>query len=123
MRGFRTPDRMPEPAMATRPDKLKVIDEIWDDDRVGSFLHADPGDTGLDPDFFVLWKAYQGMRVGDFRRFLTLFTSAGHDLDAVNEQGETLATFIAPHRHAGDFIDALVAAGARAPDAARGQEA
>lgn len=97
----------------TRPDKTKVIDEIWDEDRVASFLHAQPAAPGPDADFFVLWKAYQGMRIGDFRRFLALFTAAGRDLDAVNERGETLATFIAPHRHAAEFIDALVASGAR----------
>lgn len=110
--------------MASRPDKEKVIDEIWDDARVRSFLDVEPvaasGDEPeMDPDFFCLWQAYQGMRVGDFRRFLRFFVDAGRNLDAVNERGETLATFIAPHRHAGEFIDALEAMGASPPTVPR----
>ena len=101
--------------MATRPDKKQIIDEVWDDARVESFLHRDSAGTGLDPDFFVLWQAYQGMREGDFRRFLRLFVQAGRNLDATNERSETLATMISSHRHAGPFIDALVAAGATPP--------
>ncbi|MDZ7825768.1 MAG: PA4642 family protein [Gammaproteobacteria bacterium] len=100
--------------MASRPDKQKVIDEIWDDARVRSFLDVEPAPASgnepvMDPDFYCLWRAYQGMRAGDFRRFLRFFVDAGRNLDAVNEHGETLATFIAPHRHAGEFIDALEA--------------
>jgi len=102
--------------MATRPDKKQIIDEVWDDARVESFLHRDSAGTGLDPDFFVLWQAYQGMREGDFRRFLRLFVRAERNLDARNDRGETLAMMIATHRHAGPFIDALVAAGADAPE-------
>lgn len=106
--------------MASRPDKQKVIDEIWDDARVRSFLDVEPAPASgnepvMDPDFYCLWRAYQGMRAGDFRRLLRFFVDAGRNLDAVNENGETLATFIAPHRHAGEFIDALEAMGATPP--------
>lgn len=101
--------------MATRPDKQQIIDEVWDDARVESFLHRDCHDPDLDPDFFVLWQAYQAMREGDFRRFLRMYVAAGRNLDAQNERGETLAEMIARHRHATPFIEALVAAGARAP--------
>ncbi|TVS16846.1 MAG: hypothetical protein EA417_09365 [Gammaproteobacteria bacterium] len=101
--------------MATRPDKQQIIDEVWDDARVESFLHRSCHDPDIDPDFFVLWQAYQAMREADFRRFLRLYVAASRNLDAVNERGETLAAMIATHRHAGPFIEALVAAGARAP--------
>lgn len=101
--------------MAMRPDKQQIIDEVWDDARVESFLHRQCHDTDLDPDFFVLWQAYQSMREGDFRRFLRMYVGSGRNLDAVNEHGETLATMIAPHRHAGPFVEALVTAGARPP--------
>lgn len=101
--------------MATRPDKKQIIDEVWDDDRVRSFLHREGPDPRLDGDFFVLWKAYQSMRENDFRRFLHFFVEAGRDVDARNEHGETLAEMILSHRHAGPFIDALVAAGATPP--------
>lgn len=102
--------------MATRPDKKQIIDEVWDDARVESFLYQQtPPGTNIDPDFFVLWKAYQGMRENDFRRFLRFFVAAGRNLDARNEWHETLAEMIGAHRHAGPFIEALVAAGATRP--------
>ncbi|MCC5885976.1 MAG: PA4642 family protein [Gammaproteobacteria bacterium] len=101
--------------MASRPDKQQIIDEVWDDARVESFLHRTCHEDDLDADFFVLWQAYQAMREGDFRRFLRMFVAAGRNLDAVNEHGETLATMISTHRHGAPFIDALMAAGAKAP--------
>ena len=104
--------------MASRPDKQQIIDEVWDDARVESFLHRKCHEDDLDADFFVLWQAYQAMREGDFRRFLRLFVAAGRNLDAVNEHGQTLATMISTHRHGAPFIDALIAAGAATPDSA-----
>ncbi|HSG91322.1 MAG TPA: PA4642 family protein [Pseudomonadales bacterium] len=101
--------------MATRPDKQKVIDEIWDDDRVRSFLAPPPADPDVDRDWFVLSRAYQSMRVGDFRRLLTMFLAQGGNLDARDARGATLAEGIATHRHAGPFIEALIAAGATPP--------
>ncbi len=96
--------------MAERPDKPKIVDEVWDDDRVKSFLHADADVPCVD--FYVLLKAYQGMRAHDFERFTEFFVEAGRDLDARNEQGQTLVTVITRHRHARPFIDPLLAAGA-----------
>lgn len=101
--------------MATRPDKKQIIDEVWDDARVKSFLQKEGPDPSLSGDFFVLWKAYQSMRENDFRRFLRFFVQEGRDLDASNEHGQTLAEMILSHRHAGPFIDALIAAGATPP--------
>ncbi len=96
--------------MATRPDKPKVVDEVWDDERVRSFLHADPADPCVD--FYVLLKAYQGMRDHDFQRFIEFFIETGRDLDARNEQGHSLVNVITPHRHARPFIEIMLAAGA-----------
>jgi hypothetical protein len=101
--------------MADRPDKPKVVDEVWDDDRIASFLHADPTDPCVD--FYVLLKAYQGMRAHDFERFISFYVEAGRDLDARDERGQTLVEVITPHRHAGPFIERLLAAGAAPPRA------
>lgn len=109
--------------MASRPDKQQIIDEVWDDARVESFLHRRCHEDDLDADFFVLWQAYQSMREGDFRRFLRMFVAASRNLDAVNEHGETLAMMISTHRHGAAFIDALVAAGAAAPGPKQGASA
>ena len=52
-----------------RADKIKVIDEVWDDARIDSFLDKEP--LGDEPaDFSKLLNAYRSMRVEDFGIFL-----------------------------------------------------
>ena len=104
--------------MASRRDKEKVSDEVWADDRIRTFLDRAPADATTGPDHFRLLAAYQGMRAGDFRRFLGMFVEAGGNPDAPDEHGRTLADVIARHRHGTDYLDALAAHGARAPVAA-----
>jgi hypothetical protein len=93
-----------------RPDKQKVIDEVWDDARVESFLHKPP--MGDEPaEYSLLLNAYRAMRPDDFRRFMALYTAAGHDPAARNRRGETLRDTIAGHRHAAPFLEILDQAG------------
>lgn len=105
--------------MASRRDKEKVIDEVWDDDRIRSFLDREAAAGGGHPDHVRLLGAYQGMRDGDFRRFLAMFVAAGGDLDAPDAGGRSLADVIVRHRHAGPYLEALDAQGARPPAAAQ----
>ena len=60
-----------------RPDKKKIVDEVWDDLRVKSFLRKSPPELPGDPDFHVLLFAYQSMRAPDFGRFLQFFQDEG----------------------------------------------
>ena len=85
------------------PSQPQVTDEVWDDDRVKSFLDLEP--HGENADFHVLLKAYRGMRVEDFDRFLVFFTDAGRNLDAKDINGRTLWSIIENHRQGADFID------------------
>lgn len=99
-------------APKARPDKEKVIDEVWTDTRIKEFLHSStPSQAGQpflgDHDFYVLLKAYQAMRVEDFTKFLVYFKESGGDFDAINGREQTLKTFISTHRKAGPFIAAL----------------
>jgi hypothetical protein len=98
-----------------QPDKAAVFDEAWDDDRVRSFLARDTRQLPGDRDFQLLLHAYQSMRLEDFTRFVQFFVEAGHNLDAVNARGQTFADYVARHRRAGGFIEAVCTAGARAP--------
>ena len=93
-----------------RRDKQKVVDEVWDDERVLSFLRKQPPDLPGDADFHVLLFAYQGMRAADFERFLRFFAAAGRDLDARNSDGVDLAAYLARHAQAGPYVKALEAA-------------
>ncbi|AOY89383.1 hypothetical protein BKP64_15070 [Marinobacter salinus] len=95
------------------PDKPKVIGEEWSDERVKSFLAIEPYDKGENTDFNALLKAYQAMRAEDFERFIGFFVEAGRNLDAVNEQGETMLDRITEHRKSADYARALEAAGAQ----------
>jgi len=97
-----------------RADKKKVTDEVWDDERVRSFLTGTPADSRDSADFALLLTAYQSMRPGDFERFIGFFSAENHDLDATNERGETLVDYIASHRHGTAFIEIMCNAGARA---------
>lgn len=96
----------------TRPDKQKVIDEVWTDDRIAEFLHTPhPKQLGQkfagDSDFYVLLRAYQAMRIHDFERFLNLFIDKGGNLNAKDHRDRSLVERIAHHRKATPFIDAI----------------
>lgn len=95
-----------------RPDKAKVIDEEWTDERIRSFLKTRrPSQLGKEVkgerDYYVLLRAYQAMRIHDFERFLGLFERAGGNLAARGPNGETLVEYMNRHRRAGPFVDAL----------------
>ncbi len=85
------------------PSQPSVTDEVWDDERVKSFLAMEPyGDESAD--FHVLLKAYRGMRPDDFERFLTFFLEAGRNIDATDTKGRTLWEIISAHRQGSEFI-------------------
>ena len=95
-----------------KKDKQKVIDEVWDDDRVRSFLDKSvPRQSNApfpgDPDFYVLRHAYQSMRAVDFDRFLGFYQADGRDVRARDDKGRTLAQAIAGHANSGRFVESL----------------
>ncbi len=94
-----------------RKDKEKVLDEVWDDARVRSFLNV-RSHSGDSDDFHCLQRAYQSMREDDFRRFLVFFTEAGRDVNATSASGETVLSIVKGHRLGGGYADALAEFGA-----------
>ncbi len=95
------------------PDKPKVIGEEWSDERVKNFLAIEPYDKAINADFNALLKAYQAMRAEDFERFVGFFADADRDLNAVNDQGETILDLISRHGRSTAYADTLRAAGAK----------
>jgi hypothetical protein len=92
------------------PTQPQVTDEVWDDDRVKSFLNMQSyGDES--EDFHILLKAYRGMRPADFKRFLTFFIEAGRQPDATDKDGRTLWDIAEKHRQGADFIKIRAQAG------------
>ena len=94
------------------PDKPKVIGEEWSDERVRSFLDLSPWDKALNPDHYVLTRAYESMRAEDFERFIGFFVAAGRDLNAEDPRGQTLLDRVAQHGRSADYARILEAAGA-----------
>jgi len=95
-----------------RPDKEKVIDELWDDERIESFLNKSLMGDEKNQDFSALLNAYRSMRPGDFERFISRFVALKRDLNAENNDGQTLLTLIAEHRHGEEFREILSRHGA-----------
>lgn len=93
------------------PDKPKVLDEEWSDERIKSHLPRESKEEGSH--YTALLKAYRAMRAEDFGRFVGFFVEAGGDLNATNEAGETFLDHVFQHRKGADYARALEQAGAK----------
>lgn len=98
--------------MVLKKDKKKVLGEVFDDERVLGFLDVEQR-NGVDVDYDALEKAYRGMNAENFATFVKFFKEEGRNLDAENADGHTLLHVISEHRHAGEYIEALKANGAK----------
>ncbi len=94
-----------------KKDKEKVLDEVWTEDRVKSFLEVRSYDE-VEEDFHMLLKAYQSMRAEDFAKFVGFFTAEGRSLNARNPEGQTVLSIVEEHRRSGDYASILKDAGA-----------
>lgn len=102
--------------MTLKKDKAKVLGEHFDDDRIRTFLNVESyGD--LEHDYCALEKAYRGMNAENFATFARFFVEEGHNINASNGEGKTFLQVISSHRHAGEYIEALKAVGARDEEA------
>jgi hypothetical protein len=98
--------------MSLRKDKEKVLGEIFDEERIKTFLEF-TAPTGVNADFHLLEKAYRGMRGENFATFVHLFQEAGRDLNAVGPEGKTFLQVVKAHRNGEEYALALQAVGAR----------
>ena len=95
-----------------RKDKKKVIGEPITDEQIAVFLEFRPqGDESVD--HYMLERAYRSLRDHDFVRFLSMFQSAGRDVNALDTDGRTLLQNISQHEQAGEYVEALLAVGAQ----------
>lgn len=91
-----------------RKDKKKVVGDEIGDEVIKTFLTMEPADE-TPPSLHKLIKAYRGLRVGDFERFLGFFVEAGYDLKAKNDQGEDFVALVRNQRQAELYIEAVQA--------------
>lgn len=73
-----------------RKDKKQVIGEEISDDSIRLFTGVEPADD-TPPSLHKLVKAYRGLRIDDFEKFLTFFKDAGYDTDA-KDAGATISS-------------------------------
>ncbi len=92
-----------------RKDKKQVIGEEIGDDAIKLFLGVEPADA-TPPALHKLIKAYRGLRIDDFERFVGFFVEAGYDLGARDAQGRDFIELIQDQRLAEPYIDVIRAA-------------
>ncbi|AWT11183.1 hypothetical protein DM292_13765 [Stutzerimonas frequens] len=91
-----------------RKDKKQVIGDEIADDSIKLFLQPEPADD-TPPSLHKLIKAYRGLRIDDFERFLGFFVAAGYDLDARDAKGQSFIDLVADQRQAKAYIELIEA--------------
>ena len=89
-----------------RKDKKQVIGDEIGDEQIKLFLNFEPVDA-TSPSLHKLIKAYRGLRVDDFERFLGFFVEAGYDLNGKDEQGNDFVALIQDQRNAEEYIELI----------------
>jgi len=89
-----------------RKDKHQVIGEEMTDEQVRLFLAPEPAGA-TPPALHKLIKAYRGLRLDDFARFVDFFVQEGYDLAAKDAQGRDFAALIEDQRQAAPYIEAV----------------
>ncbi len=93
-----------------KKDKEKVIDEVWTEDHIRSFLDVRAYD-GSNEDFHMLLKAYQSMRAEDFALFVEMFQAQQRDINATGPDGRNVLQIVSEHRHGAPYTEILGNAG------------
>lgn len=96
-----------------RKDKKQIIGDEIGDEQIKLFLAVEPADDTPAP-LHKLVKAYRGLRVDDFERFVTFFVEAGYDLKATNAHGEDFIAQIKDQRNAQEYIEIIERAAGQA---------
>ena len=89
-----------------RKDKKQLIGDEIGDEQIKLFLDFEPVDA-TSPSLQKLIKAYRGLRIDDFGRFLAFFKEAGYDLDGKDEQGQTFVDIIKDQRNSDEYIELI----------------
>ncbi|MBB6521395.1 PA4642 family protein [Pseudoteredinibacter isoporae] len=97
--------------MSLKKDKQKVLGEVFDEDRIRTFLDFE-APAGVDTDFYLLEKAYRGMKSENFATFLDMFVAEGRNVNALNTDGDSLLKLITQHKQSDEYIASLKAHGA-----------
>ena len=92
--------------MALLKDKQKVLGEVFDEERIKTFLDFTPPKK-INPDFHLLEKAYRGMNVDNFDTFISFFLGKGYDINSKNPEGKSFSAIIKEHHHGKPYSTVL----------------
>ncbi len=91
----------------------QLVHLYWVRTHVRYRQRATIDDFHVAQNFNALIKAYQAMIAEDFDRFVGFFVEAGRDLNAVDENGETILDLVSRHRRSTAYAETLRKAGAK----------
>ncbi|OUS26790.1 hypothetical protein A9Q99_16355 [Gammaproteobacteria bacterium 45_16_T64] len=95
-----------------KKDKVKVIDEELNDEKISRFLTLKPyGDES--EDFHILTRAYRGLPIPYFERFLEMFLAEKRDINAKNAKGISFMASIEGNVRFPEFVEILKQNGAQ----------
>ncbi|MDP2245574.1 PA4642 family protein [Pseudomonas sp.] len=92
-----------------RKDKKQVIGDEIGDEPIKLFLTVEPADA-TPPSLHKLIKAYRGLRIDDFTRFVGFFVEAGYDLEAKDVEGRDFIALVQDQRFAEAYVEVIKAA-------------
>lgn len=95
-----------------KKDKQKVFGGEWTEEGMRFFLETKSHD-GTDADYLAIMKAYQHMTADTFGEFVAFFKEEGHNVNAINLDGESALAVIAGHAPSQPYAEALKAVGAQ----------
>jgi hypothetical protein len=94
-----------------RKDKEKVLDDVWTEDHVKSFLKVRSHDD-TNEDFHMLLKSYQSMRADDFELFVGFFLGENRNINATGLDGRSVLAIVGEHRLGDEYAAILTENGA-----------
>ena len=97
---------------SNKKDKVKVINETLNDDKIRRFLKLEPS-QGEDKAFHILLRAYRGLNQDDFGRFIEFFKAEKLDINAKSRDGKTILQAIKGYNKSADYVEVLISAGAQ----------
>ena len=89
-----------------RKDKVRAENAHVDEAGLRLFLDVKNYD-GDNRDYVILERAYRGLTASYFEQFLDIALAEGVDLNAKNQDGQTLAEVMANHSSSEDYLEAL----------------
>ncbi|MES2664031.1 MAG: PA4642 family protein [Pseudomonadota bacterium] len=96
-----------QPASKERPDKQKVVGEEFSDDQLLELMNHPLPEFGQ-PDFGVVIRAYRGLPIEAFERFLTLYKEQGKSLEVKDKNGRSLLEYLKRFTAQLEYADAVL---------------